>query len=186
MSRGKTRKVVRSNKGKSTAPVRAQGGSKPRSSKKRPAAAATTGSAADIETRISHVYDWILEGQPSHAIVQKVAELWGIQERMAREYISRATERLKAESQARASTTLEDHLNARWHCYRRAHESGDTKTAAMILKDIGRLQCLYASDRSLLARAGLDESLKEQLESADSAAADILRQAYQPGDSKDD
>lgn len=134
---------------------------------------------AQIEQRVAAVYDWILEGAPSHVIVQKVSENYGVGERMAREYITRATEMLREESRSRASTTLEGHLTARWHCYRKACEAEDWKTASMILKDIARLQALYASDRSLLAKAGLDESITQKLMEADSQAADILREVYE-------
>lgn len=137
-------------------------------------------SNAESADRTTTVYRWILEGVPSFEIVQKCADAWGIGERQAREYIAKATDLLREESAKRAETSLEDHITLRWHLYRRACEVGDTKTAAMIAKDIARLQALYATDRSLLARAGLDSALKDKLDSADSQAADILRQVYDP------
>lgn len=132
---------------------------------------------AESQKRTSQVFTWILEGVPSHRIVEKVEEAWGVGESMARNYITKASELLREESAKRAATTLEDHLNARWHLYSRACEAGDMKTAAMILKDIGRLQALYATDRSLLAKAGLDESLTAAMADPDERAADLLRRA---------
>lgn len=157
-----------------------------RRNKKRrpPAVKAATAShrctATESAARTNQVYDWILEGVPSHEIVQRCAESWKIAERQARTYIAKAGDLLQAEMDKRASTALEAHLTARWHLYKRTCEARDFKTAATILRDIGRLECLYASDRSLLAKAGLDESLTQRMAEADQQAADVLRDVYKP------
>lgn len=114
---------------------------------------------AEMEKRITAVYDLLLIGTSRAGIVQYAAEKWQVETRIVDTYIRRARNLLKkhtATSRELALATARARLNL---LYQKALAAKDYRGALAVQKEINALEALYAPPAAQTLRLiGLDDN----------------------------
>lgn len=177
VSKGKRRVTKRVKSGASKASATTAG------SVSTPTTPAPKPTQAEQVDRVGEIITMIREGRGSRReVLRHAASAWGIASRQTDEYLARAKAELRAMVEADAVEARAEVMAWYREQYKRACDRNDLKAAIQAARELAKLLGLDASGRAMLARAGLDSALKDKLDSADSQAADILRQVYPGGE----
>ena len=114
------------------------------------------GKANNIEvvSRVLQVKKAVLEGAHRQDILQLCAEEFGLEERMADEYMAKARSEIKIEVEAMGQTTLPWHIAARMHLFNKAARINDLSNARQILDSLAKLQGLMVEKSELVGADG--------------------------------
>ena len=116
----------------------------PETPEKKPKKTTPRATAAEVDARVSKVFDLILGGAIFGDILQFASEsAWNLTDRQLREYISRATTLIREHRERDRDTLVSQHLAMRSRLYAVAVQGGEIASALRILQDQAALEGLY-------------------------------------------
>lgn len=102
---------------------------------------------ADMVTRINMVASMLLSGKRRADIVQYSSEKWGVTDRQVSDYITAATELIRADANRSREELFDEHVARRREVYRRAIARNDLRSALAAAQDEAKLLGLYPGER---------------------------------------
>lgn len=141
--------------------------------------------AAEVERRITAVYDMIVQGKRRGSIVRFGTEKWGIGERQIEKYIARARAIMVADLEVERDKLLGQAIAQRNDLYRRSHEKEKYWHCLEIAKDREQLLGLYFNTEDhikAVQAAGYEVRPKGSDTADDSDVADQAAKAFFPDD----
>lgn len=126
--------------------------------------------------RILVVYNMLLKGFTFREIKKKMMDEYEIPSRTFDRYIREARLMMKEDSERFAKDAYEWHIASRRQILKEFHYKEDLIGALNTLKDLAKLQGLYAQDKAALAKAGLDDTANKKLREATLKIESVLKQ----------
>ena len=103
-----------------------------------------------VEQRVSQVYEMLLRGYSRSEVFRFASEQkWGITERQVENYIARATEAIREDSEERREQEFARAVLDLYRLYRRCLKDNQLKTALECRKEIHKLYGLYAPTKNV-------------------------------------
>jgi hypothetical protein len=131
--------------------------------------------------RIQAVYRMVLKGLPRADIEEFIVNEWDLTKDSAKRYYNEALVMIKEVAEETQKDAMEWHLATRKLLLSMFHEKEDLGGALNVLKDMAKLQALYAQDKASLAKAGLDESQAAREKETLAKLGNFLSQVYGNG-----
>lgn len=144
--------------------------------------------AAEIERRITAVYEMIIQGKRRGSIVRFAAETWGVGSRQTETYIARARAIMVADLEVERDKLLGQAIAQRNDLYRRSHEKEKYWHCLEIAKDREQLLGLYFNTEDhikAVQAAGYEVRPKGTDSPDDSDMADRAAEDFFPADDSD-
>jgi len=144
--------------------------------------------AAEIERRITAVYEMIIQGKRRGSIVRFAAETWGVGSRQTETYIARARAIMVADLEVERDKLLGQAIAQRNDLYRRSHEKEKYWHCLEIAKDREQLLGLYFNTEDhikAVQAAGYEVRPKGADSSDGSELADRAAEDFFPSDDSD-
>jgi hypothetical protein len=127
----------------------------------------------EVEARTTETIQLLAAFTSPRDIKQHLATKYGISPDTANAYIAKARKALAASLAESQEEAIGQHLHARTELLRQANFNGDYKLSLEILKDMAKLQCLYAENKR-------DQSLATKAAEADLAS--LLSEVFTSSD----
>lgn len=100
-------------------------------------------SKAEVEQRVSSVYQLLLRRESTANILRFAADKWGVSQRQAETYIAMARDRLRQDVASDRQQALTEHLALRRDLYNQAYKAKQWMVCFMIAQDEAKLLSLY-------------------------------------------
>lgn len=111
-------------------------------------------SDAEVMQRIFVIYGLILRGADHNKVLRYASEKWGVTERQAQTYLSRATENLENALEKDREKILRRHVAMRYDLLYKAGASDEMSLCLEVLKDLGKMQGAYPVEKTKLQVGG--------------------------------
>jgi len=100
---------------------------------------ATKSSDAEINIRVTEVYNLILEGYTNNEIIRHTSRKYGVSSRTVDQYVAKARKLIKIDNSVEREQLIEEHKSKLYYLFKKNLEAGDLRECRALLESERKL-----------------------------------------------